>query len=357
MKMTTSSEAESITSLVCDLSKIWAPPPKWTISQWADNRRYLSSEASAEKGRWRTSRAEYQRGIMDAIGDPAIEQVVVMSSAQVGKTEILSNTIGYYVDFDPSPIMLVQPDEAMAETFSKDRLASMFRDSPSLRNKVASPRTRDSGNTILHKRFPGGHITMVGANAPSGLASRPIRVVLLDEVDRYPMSAGTEGDPVNLAIARTKNFWNRRIVMVSTPTVKGFSRIEKAFEQSDQRHFFVPCPHCGHEHILRWANVKWKDDPALALLVCPSCEKNFTTAQKNNAVKKGHWKATAPFNRIAGFHLNELYSPWRTLAEIVDDFLRAKDDPCTLQVWMNTSLGEAWEDQGQRQGYLIKNES
>ena len=345
----TAKELDRASDVIAAWTAIISPPPKWTISQWADHRRKLSGEAAAEKGQWRTERAEYQRGIMDAVADPDIEQVVVMSSAQVGKTEVLLNCIGYFVDFDPSPLMLVQPDEAMAETFSKDRLAPMFRDSPSLRSKVRPAKTRDSGNTILHKRFPGGHVTLVGANAPSGLASRPIRVLLLDEVDRYPASAGTEGDPVNLAIARTKNFWNRRIVMVSTPTVKGLSRIERAYEISDQRHFLVPCPHCQHEHPLRWGNVVWQDGRRdLASLRCPSCNGTITNAQKNQAVARGRWQASAGPSRIAGFHLNELYSPWRSIADIAIEHGRAKDDPSTLQVWINTSLGETWEEGGER---------
>jgi phage terminase large subunit GpA-like protein len=362
----TPEQLDRASDLIAAWSAIIAPPPKWTISEWADHRRKLSGEAAAEKGQWRTNRAEYQRGIMDAVADPTIEQVVVMSSAQVGKTEILLNCIGYFVDFDPSPLMLVQPDEAMAETFSKDRLAPMFRDSPSLRSKVRPAKTRDSGNTILHKRFPGGHVTLVGANAPSGLASRPIRILLLDEVDRYPASAGTEGDPVNLAIARTKNFWNRRVVMVSTPTVKGLSRIERSYELSDQRHFVVPCPHCQHPHPLRWGNVVWPEGRRdLATLRCPACNGTITSAQKNQAVAKcaplpdgtkpiGNdgqplgWRGRAPFTRIAGFHLNELYSPWRSIADIAIEHGRAKDDPSTLQVWINTSLGETWEEGGER---------
>jgi phage terminase large subunit GpA-like protein len=349
MKMITAEEGEAIIALTKSIFKNWAPPPKWTISEWADNRRHLSGEASAEKGRWRTSRAQYQRGIMDAIGDFRNEQVVVMSSAQIGKTEMLLNTIGYYIDYDACPIMLVEPTLEMAEMFSKDRVASMIRDSLTLKKKISPVLSRDSGNAILHKKFPGGTLVMKGANTPSGLAGHPLRVILLDEVDRYPASAGTEGDPVNLAIARTKNFWNRRIVMVSTPTVKGFSRIEKAFEQSDQRYFYVPCPHCRHEHVLKWGNVFFPEGRRdLAVLKCPSCEKQISSAQKNIAVSKGSWKATRPFNRIAGFHLNELYSPWRTIADVAIEQGRAKDDPSTLQVWVNTSLGETWEERGER---------
>ena len=200
---------------------ILRPPPELSISDWADANRRLSSEASAEPGQWRTSRAEYQRGIMDAISDGSVESVVIMSSSQVGKTEALGNAVGYYIDQDPAPIMLVMPTERDAEAWSKDRFSPMARDTPCLAGKISDPKSRDGSNKILHKRFPGGHLTIVGANAPSGLASRPIRILLCDEVDRYPFSAGAEGDPVNLAKKRTVTFWNRKIVLVSTPTIRG----------------------------------------------------------------------------------------------------------------------------------------
>lgn len=166
---------------------VLAPPPKLTVSQWADKYRRLSKESSAEPGQWRTDRAPYQREIMDSINDPEVETVVVMSSAQVGKTEILLNTIGYFMDYDPSPIMMVMPTLDLAEAYSKDRLAPMLRDTPALKDKVKDARSRNSNNTLLHKKFPGGHITLVGANSPSSLASRPIRILLADEVIRLPI--------------------------------------------------------------------------------------------------------------------------------------------------------------------------
>lgn len=323
------------------------------MSQWADATRKLSSEASAEPGQWDTSRAEYQRGIMDAFSDPLTEQIVVMSSAQVGKTEILNNVLGYHINYDPAPILVLQPTLEMGQTWSKDRLAPMLRDTPAIGSRVSEVKGKDSGNTILHKSFPGGHVTVAGANSPASLASRPIRLLLCDEVDRYPRSAGTEGDPLGLAIKRTATFWNRKIGIVSTPTVKGFSRIESAFLETDQRHFNVPCVHCGTVQALRWGNVVWgKDtpaggDPSRAVLKCPDCSGFMTNAQKNAAVRKGQWIATAPFNGKAGFHLSELYSPWRTLGEVALDFLAAKENPERLQVWVNTSLGETFEEHGE----------
>lgn len=324
------------------------PPPKLTVSEWADEYRYLSPESSAEPGKWRTDRAEYQRGIMDAFSDPRVHTIVVMSSAQVGKTSIIENIIGYFIHQDPSPILVLQPTLEMAQTFSKDRLAKMLRDTPVLRDKVKDPRSRDSGNTTLHKQFPGGHVTIVGANSPAGLASRPIRVVLADEVDRYPESAGTEGDPVTLAFKRTATFWNRKHAMMSTPTIKGASRIELAFEQSDKRFFLVPCPHCGEFQRLKWAQVKWTDNnPNTARYCCEHCGALWDDVERHRAVRKGRWEATAPFNGIAGFHLSELYSPWRKLSETVRDFLAAKDDYEMLKSWVNTALGETFEVQGE----------
>lgn len=295
-----------------------------------------------------TRRAEYQRGIMDAISDPKVERVVLMTSSQVGKTEILNNTAGFHVAQDPAPILVMQPTLDMAETWSKDRLAPMLRDTPALAGKVADPRARDSGNTMLHKRFKGGHLTVVGANSPAGLAARPIRVVLADEVDRYPPSAGTEGDPLSLAIRRTATFWNRRIVMASTPTIKGISRIERAFAESDQRRFFVACPHCGHAQHLVWARVRWPDgQPNKAQYHCEDCGAGWTDAERRAAIRWGKWRPTRTA-AVVGFHLNELYSPWKTVAQIAAEFLTAKRAPETLQTWVNTSLGETWEEDAER---------
>ena len=183
-------------------------PPRQTISEWADANRILSSESSAEPGQWNTSRAEYQRGIMDTISDINCDEVTIVASAQVGKTEIINNAVGFFIDKDPCPMLLLQPTEDVAKSWSTDRLAPMLRDTPCLQGKVAEG--KDTGNTVLHKSFPGGHITMVGANSPAGLASRPIRIVFMDEVDRYPLSAGKEGDPIKLAMKRATTFWNKK---------------------------------------------------------------------------------------------------------------------------------------------------
>lgn len=285
---------------------------------------------------------------MDAVNDPAVREVVLMKSAQIGYTEMLGNVVGYFIDQDPAPILLVQPTLEMGEAWSKDRLAPMLRDTPALRDKVADPKARATGNTLLHKTFAGGHLTIAGANSPSGLASRPIRIVLCDEVDRYPASAGAEGDPVSLARKRSTTFWNRKLIMGSTPTVKGKSRIEDAYNGSDQRRYYVPCPHCDHWQVLRWAQVSWPEgQPQDAHYACEECGSVITDADKASMLRAGEWRPTAPFNGVAGFHISELYSPWVTFGQMAQAFVEAKRLPETLKTWINTALGESWEEQGE----------
>ncbi len=286
---------------------------------------------------------------MDALSDPRVREIVVMSSAQVGKTEMLLNVIGYLVDQDPSPVLLLQPTLEMAEAFSKDRLAPMIRDTPALTRRFADPRSRDSGNTLLHKQFPGGHITLAGANSPASLAMRPIRALLADEVDRYPQSAGAEGNPLKLARKRTTTFWNRILFETSTPTLKGASQIESDFERSDQRRFWVPCPDCGMFQVLRWSQVIWDEGrPESAAYACSGCAVLWDDAQRWSSVKRGEWKADRDFNGIAGFHIWEAYSSWVRLEDTVRGFLEAKRLPDTLRVWVNTALGETWEESGEK---------
>ena len=253
-------------------AKAFLPPKKLKVSSWADQHRVLSSESSAEPGNWRSSRAAYQIEIMDAVLDRNIETVVLMSSSQIGKTEIMNNILGYYISQDPCPVLVMQPTLEMARTWSKDRLNPMLKSSKVLKGKVKEPRAKDSENTVLHKKYDGGFIAVVGANSASGLASRPVRILLADEVDRFPISAGAEGDPVSLALKRTTTFWNRKIVMASTPTIDGLSRIQTAFESSDKRRYFVPCPDCHEMQILEWSNVQWDEGkPETARYICVHC--------------------------------------------------------------------------------------
>lgn len=200
-------------------AKLLKPPPSMTLSQWADTYRVLSAESNAAPGKWNTDNAPYQREIMDAIGDPHVRRVVIMSAAQIGKTAMLMNVLGYYMHYYPAPIMVMEPTIDMGQALSKDFLAPMIRDMPVL-SALVDTKSRYSGNTILKKNFPGGHVTIVGANSPVGLRMRPIKVLLADEVDGYPESAGTEGDPLLLAQKRQTTFWDKKTVVVSTPTTR-----------------------------------------------------------------------------------------------------------------------------------------
>jgi phage terminase large subunit GpA-like protein len=322
-----------------------APRPQ-PLAEWIGKKLVLSPEDSAEPGRYTFDRAPYQRGIFEAIGDARIERVVMEASSQVGKTLVAKGAIGYFIDQDPCPILFVTASLDMAQTFSKDRLDPMVRDTECLRGKVKDATARDSGNTTLHKKFDGGHITMVGANAAAGLSSRPIRVIVLDEIDRYPPSAGKEGDPVRLAIARARTFWNRKLLLISSPAEEATSRIHPEYLASDQRRFHVPCPHCGQSQTLKWSRVQWiNDDPGTAGYACEGCGALWTNAERIFAVRCGKWIAAHPERKVAGFHISELYASFRTLAEIVADFLEAKNTPEKLKTFINTSLAEVWRDE------------
>lgn len=344
-------------SVLCALARAYSPPPKMPLSDWADSYRMLSPEAAAQPGRWKTSKEPMAKGPMDAMSDPMVEKVTVMCAAQIMKTELLLNTAGYYIHGDPAPILMVQPTVEMAEAFSKDRVAPMIRDTPVLRDTF-SGKSRDSSDTVLQKAFPGGRLTMTGANAPASLASRPIRIVLCDEVDRFPLSAGKEGDPVGLAEKRTTTFWNRKIALVSTPTVKGVSRIEASYEEGDQRKFYVPCPHCGTRQVIQWKGVKWEPgDPDSAHYECQApadnetgevCGRAWSEAERLEAIGQGIWLADKPFKGHASFHASQLASKRVPLHRIVREFIEAKPFPERLKQWVNTVLAETWDEAGEK---------
>jgi phage terminase large subunit GpA-like protein len=286
---------------------------------------------------------------MDACTDPNVHTVVDMKSSQVGGTETLLNVLAYYIDQEPSPIIVLQPTLDMAKTFSTKRLTPMLRDTPRLKGRVKEARSRDSGNMVLEKSFPGGYVAITGANSPASLRSRPVRIVMCDEIDEYEADIKGQGDPIDLAIVRSKRFWNRKAILVSSPTIKGLSRIEAAYEESDKRRWWVPCPDCGEHQILEWAWVKWpKDEPEKAQYCCKACGTLWDDASRWRAIRKGEWRAEKPFAGVAGFRRNELMSQWVRLSDIARNFLKAKRTPETLKTWVNTSLGETWESDAER---------
>lgn len=337
--------------------KVFRLKPKMTGSQWANAKRYVAPGTSPEPGEWRTERVPYLREPMDSATDKFTAMTVMCCASQIAKSELLLNVMGYFIDQDPSSILMVQPTVEAAESFSKERIDPTIRYSPGLQDKFeldgkeGRSSSRKSSLTIRQKQFPGGFLALVGSNSPAGLASRPIRVLLCDEVDRFEMTR--EGDPLELAMQRTTNFHNRKIILVSTPTIKGESKIFDWYEKSDQRKYYVPCPHCGHEYVWHWGQVKWDKDeegnaiPESAKMFCPQCGAQVRGAGKPdmNIIAAGRWRAHAA-SRIRGYHLSALYSPWVNLSDMVEQFARATKvrDKKGLMEFINLKLGEPWED-------------
>ncbi|MEO0797513.1 MAG: phage terminase large subunit family protein [Verrucomicrobiota bacterium] len=320
------------------IAQTWKPPPKLSVSEWAAERRFLSAESSAEAGKWRNERTPYMIEPMDEVPNPLVEQITFKTSAQIGKTEFENNVAGYFIDMDPCPMLMVQPVEKMGKSWVNERFDPMMRDCPCFDGKLHE-------DTQFHKGFMGGFLAIGWAKSASSLASRPIRVLLLDEVDRYDLNVKGEGDPVNQAIKRTTTFHNRKVIAVSTPKLKGSSRIDALYDSSDQRLYMVPCPHCGDFHFLKWEDIKFdKANPLdTARWVCPSCTKPVDHIQKRSMLAAGEWRAQMPFRGHAGFHINELYSPWKTWGEVAEDYLEAKKTEETLQTWVNLSQGLSFE--------------
>ncbi len=343
----TSEYKPGLTSWSAGLRGGLRPEKRLSVNEWAERHAYLSPESSADPGKWRA--IPYQRGILDALSDPEITFVTFMKSARVGYTKCLNHMIGYHMAEAPCPIMLVQPTLTDAQGYSRTELSPMIRDTPALRGLVNLDMTKGTGNTMLNKVFPGGALVLVGANSATGFRRHSIRVLLFDEVDGYPPAAGAEGDQIALGIRRTEYYWNRKIAIGGTPTVRGISRVEEYFDQGDQRRYFVPCPECDHFQTLKWSGLKWTDgDPRTTRYACESCGTLIPHSKKRWMVERGEWRATNP-KPVAGhasFHIWAAYSysPNATWETLVAEFLEAKKSPETLRTFVNTVLGETWED-------------
>lgn len=330
------------------------PPENLTVDEWADKYRILPA-SSAEAGPWRTSRTPYLREPMRAFTDPNVQRIVMVASSQVGKSELELNIIGYIIAQDPGSILYIQPAEADGKKFSRQRIAPMIRACPQLRNKVADVKSRDGGNTILQKMFPGGSLTITGSNSASALSSMPVRYVLGDERDRWADSAGTDGDPWELAQARQTTFYNRKSVEVSTPTIKGSSKIEESYNLGTQERWVHQCPNCGefneicfetvkHEHIKKTVNNREQHSVKIIGHACPDCGHVFSQDVMRKQPAK--WQADNPEaykNGIRSFWLTAFASPWVTWESILLDVYRSEDNPEKLKAVFNTKLGKLWE--------------
>lgn len=330
------------------------PTPRITVSEWADRNRVLSSVSAKEPGQWRTDRTPYLKEIMDCLSEKSDHQkVVVMMASQSGKTEVGLNWIGSIIDLTPGPILMVQPTLGTAEKYSKQRLAPMISTSPALKGLVRDSRSRDSGNTTLIKEFRGGILSIVGSNSSASLSSMPVRFVFLDEIDRFEGDVDGQGDPVGLALRRTNTFGSsKKILLTSTPTIKGFSRIEKAFAESDQRYYWVPCPFCNELQILEWAQIRFaKGQRHLAHYVCVHCGAEIQEFHKTKMLLDGRWIASSPgIRKAAGFHLNGLYCPlgWNSWGDIAVEHGEKYRDPSQLKEWVNTVLAQSWEESSEK---------
>ena len=316
-------------------------------------RSFRSRLATRTPARWRT--LPYQREILNAISDPTIERVYVLKSARIGWTKSCCAAMAYFIEHDACPILVVQPTIDDAKKHSKEDIAPMLRDVKALRGLVAEAKTRDSDNTILEKSFRGGSLSLVGANSPRGFRRTSRRVVIFDEVDGYPPSAGAEGDQIELGIRRSEYYWNRKILAGSTPTTAGHSRIERLFEEGDQRRYWVPCPECGVFQLLQFPNMKWPTDhPERAYMVCTAHGCIMEHARKRDMVEAGEWRAGAPEHfteqtRVASFHIwaGYSYSPNATWGQLATEFVKAnRGGPVTLRTFVNTVLGEVWQERG-----------
>lgn len=356
------SEKDRVNKLNACLAKILSgmkPPEDLTVSQWADKNRRLTSESSAEVGKWRTSRTPYMFDILDSFTDPLIEHIVVVAASQVGKSETINNMVGYCIDQDPGPILLIQPTIDDVKRYSEMRIAPMIRETRCLKRKVADPKSRDAANTKRQKSFPGGVLVMTGSNVAHDLSSMPIRYVFGDERDRWATSAGSEGDPWELAVARTRTFYNKKMVEVSTPTVKGASAIENSYNLGTMERWKTQCPHCGEYVEITFDNIRFEYEAAEKgdkkifhiseiFYVSPEC--GGISDEHTMKSQPAKWVATVPearkHHKTRSFWLTAWVSPWATWESIVLQFLQAGTDSSKLQVVYNTQFGELWEERG-----------
>lgn len=329
---------------MCDLTRVLKPRKKMSISEWAEENMRLP-EGSSEPGRYRVSNMPFQKEILDAIADTRVTDVSVMSSAQIGKTTILLCGIGYYIDYETSTQLLVLPTLNLSRIFSKTRLDTMIEEVKVLKGKVGNAKARDADNTLLYKKYPGGHLVLAGANSPASLSSMPIRVIWMDEIDRFPDSAGDEGNPVTLAEKRSTSFWNEKHIKTSTPTRTGYSKIESEFEKGTMEEWCVECPCCKTFQPYEWERVDFKT----ITMSCVECDEKIP--EKDWKESNHKWIAAHPERKShRSFHLNELASPFSNWGKIIDKYkdayrqMKEKHNPNDMISFVNTVLGKTWQD-------------
>lgn len=329
--------------------QILCPQEQLSVSDWAEKYRILDAKSSAMPGKWSNDITPYLIGIMDEFNNYETEEIIFCKPTQVGGTEALQNMIGYIVMQDPSPTMIIYPTDVLAKSISENRLQPALKATPEIRERF------DENSPLLELQFEGMYLSLAGSNSPSGLASKPIRFLMMDEVDKYPGASNREADPLKLARERTKTFHDRKIYITSTPTIKT-GHIWREKENADiEKHYFVPCPHCGEYIELVFSNIRFPkeegmscaDRAELATYVCQKCGGIITDNDKHSMLRLGEWRVVrhnTKYARKVAFWINTLYSPFVRWAEITKEFLLSKDEPDDLQNFVNSWLAEPWED-------------
>lgn len=343
--------------------KAWLPPPRMTTTEWSDKYRYLAAESSALPGKYDSKLTPWVPGMHEALDDASVYKVVCMKSAQCAWTDgVILNWLARIIDIDPSPVIGLFAKTDAAREFGQEKLAPMVTATPRLKNKLDVETSRKDGNRALFKKFAGGFLKLVGSNSPSNVKSTPAPRGFVEEPDDAAVNVGKQGDSIKLLEERLKTYHRRKLVFGGTPSIKGLSTIEDAYKNSDQRHFMVPCHDCGETHLLKWDNVKWDEDPdqvheiygtarpETAYYACPHCGSVWSDHEKNRNVRQATWQATAEFRGVAGFYINEIYSPFpgSTLARLVERYLEAEykleqGDETDMIVFINSALGLPYE--------------
>ncbi|MDU2441004.1 MAG: terminase gpA endonuclease subunit [Veillonella sp.] len=309
----------------------------------------MLTSVSAEPGRWRTNRTPYLKEPMDRFTDPLIEKIVLCFGAQLGKTETELNMIGYALDQTASPTMMVYPTDTIAKFASDKRVQPMIKSVKSISDKF------DEGSKLLELDFNNGnYMVLVGANSPSSLSSRSIKYLFFDEIDKYPAFAGKEADPIKLATERTKTFVDKKIVMVSTPTVESGNIWQAFMSANERRQYYVPCPHCGVSQVLKFKQIKWPEEHNdnadmirdTAYYECEHCGERIYDKHKMEMLRSGEWRAVNKSQskvRSVSYHLSSIYSPWVTFGDVAYEFKNSKGTPATLMNFINSWLAEPWK--------------
>ena len=344
------------------------PEPDYTVTQWADKKRFLPDKGSVEPGRYRSDRTPYVKEIGDNLSIfSGVQETVVMKGTQLGMTETGNNFFGYVVDAAPGPMLMIFPTDNLASDHSKQKLTPSIEATPAMKDKISPGTAKSHGNTILTKDFPNGILFMSGANSPANYRSKTVRYLFLDDLDGFPVEVGDDGCPVELAIKRTDNYDQRKkIYLVSTPTIKGISKIEAAYKKSDQRSYHVPCPFCGKHQKLVWGGknakfgIKFKRDSAgdvvAAWYECKHCHEGIDESHKTEMLARGKWIAKYPKRKKRrGYHLSSLYSPlgWVSWEQVAQEFIEAKSNPVKLKVWTNTRMAETWDEKGSQPDWVV----